>query len=225
MCERFHGPLRTIFKKIRKERPDLPRDLVLQTALKAMNDTIGPEGLVPSLLVYGVTPRYTPGGLKSDLPNNRQRHEAVRVARDEYLRISNNLRIKRVLREKVPESADLEYKVNERVWVYREELKQFVGPMKIVEVDNGVRMVSVEERPGRIKLYSVTKIKPYLDEKEQFENIVQAFGETPGPWCTRFWNKREDLPGDGDYSVNITEVLSSKDPRTRSPENEKGNQG
>lgn len=139
VCKRYHGPLRTIFKKIRKECPDLLREIVLQSAVKAMNYTMGPEGLVPSLLVYGVVPQYEPAGLNAELPNNRQRHEAIKVAREEFLRISNNLRIKRAIRAKVPESADRFFKADEKVWAFREELNLYVGPMRIVFVDESTR--------------------------------------------------------------------------------------
>ena len=56
LCERYHGPLRTIFRRIRKECPDIDKDLALKSAVKAMNDTVGPEGLVPSLLAFGIHP-------------------------------------------------------------------------------------------------------------------------------------------------------------------------
>lgn len=79
-----------------------------------MNDTMGPEGLEPSLLVYGIVPRYATAGLNAKLPKNRQRHEATKIARGVYLAISNNLRIKRALRSKVPESSDLIYAVGDK---------------------------------------------------------------------------------------------------------------
>jgi hypothetical protein len=36
--------------------PRIPPSTVLKLAVKAMNTTIGKNGLVPSLLVFGVTP-------------------------------------------------------------------------------------------------------------------------------------------------------------------------
>jgi len=56
--ERYHAPLRTAFTKIRDEldRTETDNDC-LQLAVKAVNDNIGPEGLCPTLLVYGTLPR------------------------------------------------------------------------------------------------------------------------------------------------------------------------
>jgi len=51
--ERYHEPLRRVFRKILDEYPKMHQDMVLRLALKACNDTLGPEGLVPSLLVFG----------------------------------------------------------------------------------------------------------------------------------------------------------------------------
>lgn len=67
--ERYHAPLRTIYRKVRLECPDLDKNLALQTILKALNDVLGPKGLVPSYLVFGTMPRYTLAGLEPDRPN------------------------------------------------------------------------------------------------------------------------------------------------------------
>lgn len=56
--ERYHAPLRRIYLKIRSEAPTIPHEFAIRLAVKSMNDTMGPEGLVPSLLVFGITPRF-----------------------------------------------------------------------------------------------------------------------------------------------------------------------
>ena len=50
--EEYHGPLRRIFKKLYEEQPRSYKDNILGLSVKAMNDTLGSEGLVPSLLVF-----------------------------------------------------------------------------------------------------------------------------------------------------------------------------
>ena len=55
----------------KKEYPDIDDTFALKSALKDMNNNIGPEGIVPSLLVFEIHPRYVPGGLDADLPNQR----------------------------------------------------------------------------------------------------------------------------------------------------------
>ena len=56
--ERFRAPFSRIFFKIRKERPKMDRNIIVKLAVKAMNDTMGPEGLVPSYLVFVSIPRF-----------------------------------------------------------------------------------------------------------------------------------------------------------------------
>jgi hypothetical protein len=56
--ERYHAPLRRLYHKIISECPRLDPHLALKHAVQAMNDTQGPEGLVPSLLLFGVLPRF-----------------------------------------------------------------------------------------------------------------------------------------------------------------------
>eukprot|EP00171_Calliarthron_tuberculosum_P022911 IDg22911t1 len=46
--ERYHQPLRNTFRKLRIEYPTAPKELLLKLSVKSMNDTLGPEGLVPS---------------------------------------------------------------------------------------------------------------------------------------------------------------------------------
>ena len=38
---------------------DIQKELALQIAVKAVNDTAGPDGLVPTLLVYRAYPRIS----------------------------------------------------------------------------------------------------------------------------------------------------------------------
>jgi hypothetical protein len=55
--ERYHDPLRRIYCKVRPDFPNLSESLALFLANKDKNDTMGPEGLVPTLLVSVTVPR------------------------------------------------------------------------------------------------------------------------------------------------------------------------
>ena len=81
LCKRFNCPLRSIYRRIKKECPGIDDNLALKSAVKAMNDTLGPEGLVPSLLAFEILPRCSPVELDPNLPNQRQKHEAIKLAR------------------------------------------------------------------------------------------------------------------------------------------------
>jgi hypothetical protein len=55
LVERYYAPLRRAFKIFQEDGFD--REVALQMAVKAVNDTAGPDGLVLTLLVFGVYPR------------------------------------------------------------------------------------------------------------------------------------------------------------------------
>jgi transposase InsO family protein len=69
--ERYHGPLRRVYQKIEHEFPHVGPALLLRLSVKAINDTMGTNGLVPSLLVFCVVPRFPP--MSIDLPKQRDR--------------------------------------------------------------------------------------------------------------------------------------------------------
>lgn len=57
--ERYHAPLRSAFNKIREstDKSEANDHECLKMAFYAVNSTMGPEGLVPMLLVFGALPR------------------------------------------------------------------------------------------------------------------------------------------------------------------------
>ena len=59
MVERYHGPVRQVYSIITTEMPDIKPDLALQMSFKAINNSVGPNELVPTLLVFGAYPRMT----------------------------------------------------------------------------------------------------------------------------------------------------------------------
>ncbi len=72
--ERYHGPLQRIFNKIKLENRKMGRKIVLHIAVKAMNDTMGSNGLVPSYLVFECVPRFP--FVHSKLPDQQSRMHA-----------------------------------------------------------------------------------------------------------------------------------------------------
>jgi hypothetical protein len=66
------------FSIISTEVQDIGNDMALQMAFKAVNDTAGPDGLVPTLLVYGTLPRMVEYDAPS--PTIAQRSAALKKA-------------------------------------------------------------------------------------------------------------------------------------------------
>jgi hypothetical protein len=55
-----------VYQIISEELPDLSKEAALQMAFKAVNDTVGLDGIVPTLLVFGAYPRL----VESDAPSS-----------------------------------------------------------------------------------------------------------------------------------------------------------
>lgn len=56
--ERYHQPLRRVFQVLRTHHPKLDPEVLLRYAVKGIKATMGPEGLVPSLSVFGVVTSF-----------------------------------------------------------------------------------------------------------------------------------------------------------------------
>ena len=56
MVERYYGLLWQAYYIIMTEIPKISKEIALQMAFKAINNTAGLEGLVPILLVFGAYP-------------------------------------------------------------------------------------------------------------------------------------------------------------------------
>lgn len=59
IVKRYHAPLRRAYSIIRKELggKNIDEHMILQMAVKAINDTAGPDGLIPTPLVFGSYPQ------------------------------------------------------------------------------------------------------------------------------------------------------------------------
>jgi len=56
IVERYHGPLRRIYHIITSKILGIDKDMALQIAFKAINNSIGLDGLIPTLLVFRAYP-------------------------------------------------------------------------------------------------------------------------------------------------------------------------
>lgn len=95
--ERYHGLLRQAYNCIKEELQgmNIGNDAILQVAVKAINDTAGPDGLVPTLLVFGAFPRMN----HSDPPSLdiSKRASAIKTAMREVRKLNAERQVKEAL--------------------------------------------------------------------------------------------------------------------------------
>lgn len=173
--ERYHAFLRTIYRKVRADHASMPQPAALSIAVAAMNQTAGPRGLVPTLLVFGIVPRMPVAPLS--LPAQRERMQAIVRARQEMQAQVARTRVRAALAAPVPAAADRDVNPGDQVLVYREPpVDQWVGPHVVVAQRDKSVWLAVD---GSIKQYSTDKIKAYCPTPATVP-LAQTQGDTSG---------------------------------------------
>jgi hypothetical protein len=155
--ERYHGPLRLAYTRIRADDPSMSQENSLQMAVKCVNDTVGPEGLTPTLLVFGSLPRPA-----RRVPAETQiaRARTIERVRGELRKEFARQKVAVGLKYKGPfggERADLAaLRPGDQVLVYRPPKKAW-EEFKFVDLDGDT--VTVQGNDGR-KLFRSNVVKP-----------------------------------------------------------------
>jgi transposase InsO family protein len=159
--ERMHGPLRRIYNKIRMDYPHIPARTLLKFGVKAMNDTVGENGLVPSLLVFGVIPRYP--ALNTELPNQKVRMEVIAAAQMEMNSIIAERRIATALAKNIPSAAEHGYAVEDEVLAFLEKESSWTGPFKVFAIAD--KILTIQSTGGKYKYdFNIQQLKPFVSK-------------------------------------------------------------
>ncbi|KAF7570061.1 hypothetical protein PtrM4_100630 [Pyrenophora tritici-repentis] len=156
--ERYHAPLRRAWDILYAELTDtMSDDAILQMAVKAVNDTAGPDGLVPTLLVFGAYPRMTAESPPS--PSMVKRSEAIQKATKALRKITAEHQVADALNTRNgPATADmLALPLQSEVLVWRES-DGWNGPYKIASTDGHNVTVDMVNGPTTFRS---TVVKPY----------------------------------------------------------------
>ncbi|OXV09105.1 hypothetical protein Egran_03132, partial [Elaphomyces granulatus] len=162
IVERYHLPLRRAYTIIAEELKGISginKEMVLQMAVKAVNDTAGPNGLVPTLLVFGAYPRMAK--LDPPAPSIAVRSKAIEKAMAEVSKLRINRQITDALRQRNGPQTDRihELPINSRVWVWREN-RGWTGPHTLLSTEGETCNVQLPSGPVRFR---TTVVKPYVD--------------------------------------------------------------
>jgi hypothetical protein len=155
--ERYHSLLRRAYKILSSELPSANKEAILQMAVKAVNDSAGPDGIVPTLLVFGAYPRMTRDSPPS--PSITERAEAIHKAIKEVRRlyaerqVNNALAIRNGPNTKPVLTLPLQSDV--RVW---REKDGWNRPHKLLATDGQTCTIQMPYRPTNFRS---TVVKPY----------------------------------------------------------------
>ena len=178
--ERYHAPLRRAYEILRTELDSRTSDnAVLQMAVKAVNDTAGPDGLVPTLLVFGAYPRISMDSPPS--PSMIQRAEAIQKAMKALRRAAAERTVSDALNTRNGPTTDevLSLPLQSEVMVWREK-NGWQGPYKIINMKDHDVTVDMVNGPTTFRS---TVVKPYYRDPAIDENpaIDTTPAEDEGP--------------------------------------------
>ena len=131
-------------------------------AVKAVNDTAGPEGLVPTLLVYGAYPQMN--DLDPPTPSMTQRAKAIKHAMEEITKIRARQQVNTALNHRNGPSVTPihDTPLNSPVMVWREgntgRSGNWTGSFKLLEINDETCHVELPSKPTE---FQSTTVKPY----------------------------------------------------------------
>ena len=176
--ERYHKPLRGTYRKLKLDYPSMQRQLLLALAVKSMNDALGPEGTVPSALVFGEFPRLRslcgPVIHRSSLT---ERADAAQQARRYMSQHLAKVKVKRAIHQNTPPESDRVYQPGDEVIAWREKLVEnrigeWIGPYTVVTTDSNAKIVVAQKEAGSaLERFNTTQVLLFL----QSEKAAVAF--------------------------------------------------
>lgn len=156
--ERYHAVIRRLFQRIKQDLTSISDEYALDAALKALNDTMGIDGLTPTLLVYSVHPKLSLPGSHGGILNQKDRMAAQKLALDEYAKILDEQRLR------IGKSSRSPTVVEDLVWgelvvVYRKTTGKWEGPVRFISsVPQGYY---IEDTHGKMKLFAKPCVQRY----------------------------------------------------------------
>lgn len=197
--ESAHGPLRRIYRMLTDKYPDLSDALRLRFSVKALNDTSGPKGLVPSLLVFGTIPSI--GSSNANLPDQEQRFKAMRAAREEAATIFAEQRIRIALKSNAPPSSKYMLKPGQEVKVFSEKQKKWVEGIRLVQLSSKQAWVNYRNR-----IFKVSRAQVIPHKRSDDQSGIAELLRMLSP-----------LNSQSHPNILLTEILQPNDNRAESP--------
>ena len=187
--ERYHAPLRRAFQVISNDLrgEDISDAHILQMAIKSVNDTAGPDGLVPTLLVFGTYPRMTDASPPS--PSIITRANAIKKAMAEVRQLKAKRQISNALATRNgPNTFEtLNLPLQSEVKVWREKLG-WKGPFLLLSRDGETCTVDIDGKPTNFR---TVVVKPYY--RDESTEAVADHDDDGQP------DREEEDHGDADW--------------------------
>lgn len=149
----------------------ISKKTVLQMAVKIINDTAGPDDLVPTLLVFGAYPRMH--SMNPPAPSIIQRAIAIEKAMEEVKKIRAENQIANVLNTRNGPLVDLVYdlSLNSHILVWQEgnggRPGMWTSPFKLLGIEDETCKIDLPSGPTE---FWSTIVKFYLVDDDNTQN-------------------------------------------------------
>lgn len=120
-----------------------------------MNETIGPEGLIPNLLVFGTLPTLPTEN--NNQMDQQERVYVVRTARSQLVNIVAEMRSNVALKSRLPFATRFHFKPGQMIRVYRQQSRKWEGTFNIERMEG--KHVCITDGK-KLKRFSCTQILP-----------------------------------------------------------------
>ena len=170
-----------------------------------MNDTVGPSGLVPTLLVFRAYPRLTE--LDPPSPSIIQYTNTIKHTTQEVAKLYTTRKVKDTLHQcNRPQTQSVyNLELGSQVLVWRIHEKKWTGLHQLLSVGGETATIEVNSRPIRFR---TTIVRPYL---QALYKLTRPVVELPA-----FYLLDEQIPSftEADLSDNETPDTQLQDPIT-----------
>ncbi|KHJ32126.1 hypothetical protein EV44_g3759 [Erysiphe necator] len=170
LVERYHHTLRRCYKIITEELKDsvTSKDVRLQMVIKTVNDSAGLNGLIPTLLVFGIFPRMC--NLDAPSPDITKRASATKSAVDEVIRVRAKREVNESIGQRNGPSTTLvnNLTMGSKVLVIREGIAggsgRWTGLFELLSFERETWIVRLSNGPTNLRS---TVVKPYyIDDSD-----------------------------------------------------------
>lgn len=201
VSEKYHDPLRRVYSKTAEEHPTIEHPTILRLALKGFHATIGPSGLVSTLLLFGSLPSLP--AVSSTLPKQHELMLALRSARDEMAQYATEQRIIRTLKSKLPPASSYKLTPGDLVRVFMEGPRKWLGPVEVLKVKNKLVHVS---NVVKVESFTVTQVMPISIGHRAVDNDLHHLFEHNDKVAEGVIVQQEE------QQIQLTEILQKDDP-------------
>jgi hypothetical protein len=178
IVERYHKPLWRAYQVIKDEIEGIDKVTVLQMAVKAINDTAGYDGIVPTLLVFGAFPRMT--HIDPSVPSIAQRATVIKKAMAEVTKLRTQRQVTDALRTWNGPLTDDIYTISlgSDILVWRVYEKSWNGPYKLLAIKGETATIELSHgltafRTTNIKRYTKDSTTDQVQPKQQEDSQAE----------------------------------------------------